>query len=79
VSDDFTTDDIRQMNQQGDLRAFIRSQFRRPDEQGEFPAAAPPKFREDGLPVGIWPVHLHRPGCPEFGTPPAGGCSTCST
>lgn len=76
MSDDFDSDDIHQIRQQGDLRAFLRSQMRKPTEQSdrEFPEAAPPKSRPDGLPVGVWPAHLHRPGCSVFGTD-ATGCA----
>lgn len=76
-SDDFTSDDIGQMVKQGDIRAFLRSRSQRPEGKREFPDAAPPKSRADGLPVGLWPAHLHRPGCPVFGLPPAGGCASC--
>ena len=70
----FTAEDIRQMSEQGDLRAFMRSRMLRPKEQREFPEAVPPRARLDGFPVGAWPAGAHRPGCPVFGTPSADGC-----
>lgn len=69
MTDDFTSDDISQMRKDGDLRAFMRGQFKRPDEKRDFPDAAPPKARDDGRPVGAWPSGVHRPGCPLFGAP----------
>ncbi|OKI16595.1 hypothetical protein [Streptomyces sp. CB03911] len=76
MSDDFDSSDIREMRAQGDLRSFIRSLSKRPgDVQGDaIPAAAAPKSREDGLPVGGWPKQLHKPGCPEYG-PDAHDCA----
>lgn len=63
MSDDFTPEDIHQMSEQGDLRAFMRSLIKKPDEKRDFPAATPPQSREDGRPVGAWPQGTHRPGC----------------
>lgn len=75
-SSDFDSSDIREMRQQGDLRSFLRSQMKRPDgaQGGEIPDAAPPKSRPDGLPVGMWPAHLHHFGCPVF-SDDARGCA----
>ncbi|GAB2696354.1 hypothetical protein [Kitasatospora kifunensis] len=66
ISDNFTRDDIGQMRKDGDLRAFMRSQFRRPEANGEdqVPKTAPPKSRPDGRPVGAWPAGCGRPSDP---------------
>ncbi|MEU6233821.1 hypothetical protein [Kitasatospora sp. NPDC047058] len=64
MAEEFTTEDVRQMRQEGDLMAFVRGRIRRHDEKSEFPAAAPPKSRPDGRPVGAWPEGAGRPGDP---------------
>jgi hypothetical protein len=76
LSDEFDSSDIREMREQGDLGSFIRSQMKRPApaDGDAIPAAAAPKSREDGLPVGAWPKQLHKPGCPVFG-PDAHDCA----
>lgn len=72
MSDEFTIEDIQQMRGEGDLRSFLRGisqPTQKPKESRDFPEAVPPKSREDGRPVGSWPLGAHKPGCPEFGTP----------
>jgi len=69
MTDDVTEDDISQMREEGDLSVFVRSLIRRRGQQAEIPAAAPPKQRADGRPVGAWPVGTFPPGSPIPGRP----------
>jgi hypothetical protein len=69
VDDDFTSDDIRQMAAEGDLRAFMRSRMRTTTSTNQIPPAAPPTSRQDGRPVGSWPLGSYLPGGPLPGDP----------
>lgn len=71
TDDNIGTEDVRAMRAQGDFRAYLRSVSQPTASAEEIPAAAAPKSRPDGRPVGAWPDGCGRPGSPVPHQPPA--------